>query len=170
MKKEGVFEGLEGTLWEIGEKACDLYGVDLVELELHKGKGRWLVRFYIDRRGPEDESEGGRKGGGGVDVEDCANVSKAISKLLDAKDPIDYAYTLEVSSPGLERPLRRVEDFRAYKGGTVKIRVTEPISGRRNFIGTLLGASEEGVLIKTDTEEEFSIPLKNIKKARLKYL
>lgn len=163
MKKEGVFEGLEGTLWGIGEKACDLYGVDLVELELHKGKGRWLVRFYIDRRNLGDGNEEG------VDVEDCANVSKAISKLLDVKDPIDYTYTLEVSSPGLERPLRREEDFRTFTGSMAKIRVIEPMSGRRNFIGTILDASEEGVLIRTDTEEELRIPLKNIKKARLKY-
>jgi len=151
---------LEGTLWNIGEKACGLHGVTLVELEVQKGKGKWLVRFYIDREGGEED---------GVDVEDCAEVSRAISKLLDAKDPIDSPYTLEVSSPGLERPLRRAEDFKAYAGSEVKIRVKDPVSGRKNFTGTVLGVSDEGVSIKTETEEEFTVPLKNIKRARLIY-
>lgn len=151
---------MEGTLWRIGERACDLHGVTLVELEVQRGKGKWLVRFYIDREDPE---------GGGVDVEDCAEVSRAISKMLDAKDPIDSPYTLEVSSPGLERPLRREEDFRTYTGSEVKIRVREPVSGRKNFTGTVLGVSEGGVSIRTEAEEELSIPLKNIKRARLVY-
>ncbi|MBN1573944.1 MAG: ribosome maturation factor RimP [Deltaproteobacteria bacterium] len=160
MEQEGIFEGLEGVLWRIGEKACDLHGLSLVELEVQRGKGKWLVRFYIDREGPE---------GGGVDVEDCAEVSRAISKMLDAKDPIDSPYTMEVSSPGLERPLRREEDFRAYTGSEVKIRVREPLKERKNFTGTILGVSGEGVLIREGTEEELSIPLKNIKRARLIY-
>ena len=151
---------MEGTLWSIGEKACSLHGVTLVELEVQRGKGKWLVRFYIDREGD---------GKGGVDVEDCAEVSRAISKLLDAKDPIDSPYTLEVSSPGLERPLRRREDFETYAGSEVKIRANEAVSGRKNFTGTILGVSDEGVSIRTETGEELTVPLKNIKRARLVY-
>jgi ribosome maturation factor RimP len=163
LEQEGIFEGLEGTLWKIGEKACGLHGLSLVELEVQRGKGKWVVRFYIDREGP------GEGEGGGVDVEDCAEVSRAIGKMLDAKDPIDSPYTLEVSSPGLERPLRREEDFRTYAGSEVKIRVIEPVSGRKNFTGTILGVSGEGVSVRTETDEEFSIHLKNIKRARLVY-
>ena len=132
-------------------------------MEVERGKGKWLVRFYIDR---QDSDEMGIVG---VNIDDCAQVSRAISKLLDVKDPIDTAYTLEVSSPGLERPLRKEEDFKIYIENVVRIKVKEPISGRKNFTGTITDVSEKGVLIKTETEDEFLIDLKNIKKARLKY-
>lgn len=163
MEQEGIFEGIEKTLWSIGEKACELHGLTLVEMEVEKGKGKWLVRFYVDR---QDLDETGIVG---VNIDDCAQVSRAISKLLDVKDPIDSAYTLEVSSPGLERPLRREEDFKTYIESVVRIKVKEPISGRKNFTGIITDVSEKGILIKTETEDEFLINLKNIKKARLKY-
>ena len=146
---------LEDALWAMGESACELHGFSLLEVELNKGKGRWLVRFYIDSEN-------------GVDVDDCAMVSRTIGRFMDARDPIDYPYTLEVSSPGLDRPLRRAEDFAKYSGDHIKIKTKEPVSGRKSFTGTLQGISDGIVIIETIDGEKFDISLSNIKKARLK--
>ena len=148
--------GFEKVLMQCGERACSLHGFDLIEMEVHKGKGRWILRYFIDREG-------------GITVEDCAQVSSTVSSLLDAKDPIEAPYTLEVSSPGIERPLRREEDFVKYSGKEVKIRTEHAVFGRKNYFGVLLGVRDGSVLINDEEGGEVSIALNNIKKARLKY-
>ena len=155
LERKGPDNVLEEILWSTGERACDLFEISLVEVEVHKGRGRWLVRYYIDK---ED----------GVDVEDCATISNTISRFLDAEDPIDFPYTLEVSSPGIDRPLRKEGDFRRFIGSEVKIRTENPIDGRRNFLGTLHGVENGNILVEIEEGNEAKIPLQNIKKARLK--
>jgi len=129
-------------------------GFELVEVE-YKGAagGQNVLRVYIDS--PK-----------GITVDDCARVSRQVSALLDVEDPIAEAYVLEVSSPGLDRPLTRREDFARYAGETVKVRMSEAVLGRRNFKGTLVGLEGDAVVVVVDNER-FSLPIARIERARL---
>lgn len=103
-------------------------------------------------------------------VEDCAEISHAVSAVLDVADPIAGAYTLEVSSPGIDRPLVRREDFVRFAGERVRLETEEPIAGRRRFLGRLEGIAGDDVLIEvgpSDPPERVSVPLACLKRARL---
>lgn len=129
-------------------------GFELVEVEYKgAGGGQNLLRVYIDS--PK-----------GITVDDCARVSRQISAALDVEDPIAEAYVLEVSSPGLDRPLTKREDFERYAGETVKVRMNEAVLGRRNFKGTLVGMEGDAVVVVVDNER-FSLPIARIERARL---
>jgi ribosome maturation factor RimP len=102
----------------------------------------------------------------GITVEDCAEVSRAVSALLDVEDPIIGAYTLEVSSPGLDRPLTRPEDFSRFAGFEAKLETRAPIAGRKRFRGRLIGL--DGNLVRIATAEgEASLPIGDLQRARL---
>ncbi|MBK8160482.1 MAG: ribosome maturation factor RimP [Rhodospirillaceae bacterium] len=106
------------------------------------------------------------KDGRVMSVEDCARVSRAVSAILDVEDPISGAYSLEVSSPGIDRPLTRPKDFDRYAGHEAKIETHEPIEGRKRFKGILKGVANENV--KIDSEgAELALPLNQIAKAKL---
>jgi ribosome maturation factor RimP len=94
-------------------------------------------------------------------------VSRTVSRFLDAKDPINGPYTLEVSSPGLDRPLRREDDFKAFAGNDVKIKTEIPVEGQTSFSGKLLGIIDGSVIVMGEDDREFRIPHRTIKKARL---
>jgi len=115
-------------------------GYELVRLRLMGGLSKTL-QIMADR--PE----------GGIDVEDCARISTALSAHLDVEDPIEDAYTLEVSSPGIDRPLTRLKDFDLFEGYEVRIETTEMIDGRRRFKGVLAGVEGQDVLINIETPE-----------------
>ena len=153
---QGYLDSLTVTLWAIGQQGCDLFGMDLIEVEVNRGRGRLLVRLYIDREQ-------------GVTVDDCARVSRAVERLLDAKDSIQGAYTLEVSSPGLDRPIRKEEDFIKFRDREIRVKTEIPIDGRTHFSGILLGISDGSVIVLGEQNEEFRIPHRSIKKARLVY-
>jgi len=116
------------------------------------------LRLYIDKLDASDTE--------GVVVSDCSAVSRQISALIDVEDPIRGHFNLEVSSPGLDRPLRRLKDFQRFVGSTVTLKTVMPFDGQRNFKGELLEASEEAVTIGTDNEE-LSVPMSAIEKARI---
>lgn len=98
---------------------------------------------------------------GGIEVDECAQISTAVSAVLDVEDPIEDEYTLEVSSPGIDRPLTRLKDFAAFEGYEVKIETTEMIDGRRRFKGALAGVEGEDVLLAIEENgEELTIGLK----------
>ena len=109
-------------------------GFELVRLRLMSGKTR-ILQIMADK--PE----------GGIEVDDCAAISTAVSATLDVEDPIEDEYTLEVSSPGIDRPLTRLKDFKAWDGYEAKIETTELIDGRRRFKGALAGTEGDEVLI-----------------------
>ena len=90
---------------------------------------------------------------GGMEIDDCAVVSKAVSALLDVEDPISDAYTLEVSSPGIDRPLTRLDDFNAWKGHLVRIEMAEPVEGRRRFKGFVSDVCGTEVVVQSDHQE-----------------
>lgn len=141
-------------------------GYELVELEHPSG----LVRVYIDHLAPAP----GAATEAGITVDDCERASKQVSAVLDAMDPIPGHYTLEVSSPGIERPLRTAAHFAAMVGKRVKLELSEPLAGtippRKRFTGTVLGvapgASGDEVALEVDGET-YGIPLRALGRARL---
>jgi len=108
-----------------------------------------------------------RSSDGGMNVEDCANVSRAVAAILDVEDPLSGAYTLEVSSPGIDRPLTRLADFERFAGFEAKIEVLVPVDGRRRFSGRLAGLDDGDVLLHGD-EGEVRLAFAEIAKAKLK--
>jgi ribosome maturation factor RimP len=115
-------------------------GYELVGVELRPGeRGGELLRVYIDREG-------------GILLDDCSAVSHQLSGVLDVEDPIKGEYSLEVSSPGLARPLFELEHFARYTGSKAKVKLSSPIEGRRNFTGQLAGVEGEEVLLQVDNQ------------------
>lgn len=134
-------------------------GFELIEREFVSEQGRWVLRLYIDRIAQE---------GGPVTIHDCATVSRAISAMMDVENPIPGAYALEVSSPGIERPLRRKKDFERFAGEMISLKTQYPIDGRHTFTAVRLqGVTEENIIVQ-DGEKEWILPLEAIKKAKLK--
>jgi ribosome maturation factor RimP len=131
-------------------------GMELVDVEFGGPSGRQTLRLFIDKPG-------------GVSLDDCTSISRAVSAALDVEDPIEGAYDLEVSSPGLDRPLRTPEHFQKYAGERVKVKTYAPISetdNRKTFIGKLLGFEEGKVVVDVDGRE-YRVPKELISKANV---
>jgi len=143
---------------EIAERVARDYGLEIVHCDVLGDRGATLLRIFIDK--PE-----------GVTHEDCARVSNELSVILDVEDLIPNRYTLEVSSPGLNRGLYKPADYERFKGSVVRIRTAEPIDGRRSFKGELQGIEGDQVSIVTDAgtdrEQTFKFALDQIAKANL---
>ena len=135
------------------EPTVERLGYELVDLEARLGGKGGLVRVFIDKPG-------------GIDLDDCETVSRAVSALLDVEDPVPGNYNLEVSSPGLDRKLTKVEHFQRFEGEIVKVQMRFPIEGRRRFRGTLVSSDDENIVVDVDGESH-SLPLKTIDTARL---
>ncbi|HKJ21175.1 MAG TPA: ribosome maturation factor RimP [Woeseiaceae bacterium] len=135
------------------EPTVERLGYELVDLEDRLGGKGGLVRVFIDKPG-------------GIDLDDCETVSRSVSALLDVEDPVPGNYNLEVSSPGLDRKLTKVEHFQRFEGETVKVQMRFPIEGRRRFRGTLVSSDDENIVVDVDGESH-SLPLKTIDTARL---
>lgn len=146
-------EDLKERLWELLELPILKKKMELVDIEWRRERTGWVLRLYIDKPG-------------GVTIGDCAKISELAGHLLDKADLIHHPYNLEVSSPGIERPLKRKEHFERFIGERAKITLNNPISGRRNLVGTILGV-EEGVLKFSVEGEVWEIALSNIKRANL---
>lgn len=131
------------------EKTVTGLGFEVVDVELPRGNG--LIRVFIDSAS-------------GINVEDCAAVSNHLTRLF-AVEEVDYG-RLEISSPGLDRPLRRPDDFRRFEGQRAQLRMRVPLQGRKNFVGTLKGVSDEQLKFEVDGVL-MSLDLAQIEKARL---
>ena len=130
------------------------------------GMGYELIRVAMSKGGTLQimiEPADGRP----MDVEDCATLSRALSAVLDVEDPIPSTYTLEVSSPGIDRPLTRAKDYVRWAGHIARVETTQPIEGRRRFKGTLLGLENGTVRIRLDDGTEADVPLSQISRAKL---
>lgn len=139
-------------LWSIVEPVVESKGLELLEVEFQREPRGWVLRLYIDREE------------GGVTLDDCVSVSREVGDLLDVKDPIGCRYHLEVSSPGLDRPLRRPKDFVKWLGH--KIRVTTMGEGKGVIQGVLVGFEEGAIEVQT-TAGLRRIFLEHVAKARL---
>jgi ribosome maturation factor RimP len=140
---------------------------DIIEPSL-EGMGYELVRVLMQgRQQPVLQIMAERKDGAAMTVEDCADISRQISALLDVDDPIEGAYSLEVSSPGIDRPLTRPKDFEAYAGFEAKLETAEPVDGRKRFRGKLLGLDEQGRVKLAAEGREWAVPLTIVKGAKL---
>ena len=135
------------------EPSIERLGYELADLEVRLGGKSGLVRLFIDK--PE-----------GVGLDDCEKVSLAVSALLDVEDPVPGNYDLEVSSPGLDRKLTKVEHFQRFMGQVVKVKMRFPVAGRRRFRGTLLSMDDENIVVEVDGESH-SLALAAIDTARL---
>ncbi len=138
---------------ELVEPAVVGLGLELWGVEFHSAGKSSLLRIYIDS--PE-----------GVTVDDCARVSHQVSGILDVEDPIPEHYTLEVSSPGMDRPLFTLKQFEAFRGYRAQIKLRVPFEGRRNFKGLLSGVEGDEVLLIVD-DEEYLLPIDYIDRANV---
>ncbi len=131
-------------------------GMELVDIEykIGRGRGRGILRLYIDK--PD-----------GVKIDDCERVSKRIDSILDKSDIIGGRYLLEVSSPGLDRPLKKEEDFKRFIGRLIKVKTFSPIDNQKTFVGTLKDYKEEVVTLEIKEGKIIEIPMKDIAKANL---
>lgn len=131
------------------------------------GMGFELVRVAMSRGGGTLQIMIEPADGRPMDVEDCATLSRALSAVLDVEDPMPGAYTLEVSSPGIDRPLTREKDYVRWAGHVARVETTQPIEGRRRFKGTLLSLENGTVRMKLDDGKEADVPLSQIFRAKL---
>jgi ribosome maturation factor RimP len=128
-------------------------GMELVDVEYRRESNGWVLRLYMDKTG-------------GVTLDDCTRISQEVGRSLDVEDFISTPYVLEVSSPGLNRPLKRTEDFMKYRNQIIKVKTFDPIENRRHFKGKLLDVSENRIEIGMEGRV-FQIPLPNVSKANL---
>ena len=131
------------------------------------GMGFDLVRVAMSRGGATLQIMIEAADGRAMDVEACAAMSRALSAVLDVEDPIPGTYTLEVSSPGIDRPLTRPKDYARWSGHLARFETAEPIEGRRRFKGTLLGLQDDTVKLRLEDGQEAALPLASVTKAKL---
>jgi ribosome maturation factor RimP len=137
------------------------YGLEIFDVQFRREAPGMILRVQIDRPGPAASAEES------VSVEDCARVSRDLSAVLDVEDVVPTAYTLEVSSPGLDRPLRRPEDYRRFTGRRAKVVMRERVDGQGFFKGRLGGVEGAEVLIEADDGRTHRVPLNLITRANL---
>jgi ribosome maturation factor RimP len=129
-------------------------GYEFVGVEYQSNPKNRLVRIYIDREPA------------GIGIEDCERVSREVSALMDVEEPVSGQYTLEVSSPGIERPLFEADHFRRFAGETARVLMDVPVDGRRKFKGAIVSADEATVVLLVDGVE-YELPLADIRRAEL---
>ncbi|MEG2337741.1 MAG: ribosome maturation factor RimP [Clostridium sp.] len=130
-------KSLELTIEEFTAPLVESLGYELVDIEYIKEDGEWYLRFYIDSEN-------------GIQIEDCAAVSRAVGDRLDEVDPIKESYYLEVSSPGLDRPLKKESDFIKYNGKKIKIKFYKPFMDKKFVEGILNGYTDNNIIITID--------------------
>ena len=150
-------DDLKDKIWQFAEPVALSEGLELIHVECVKMHSRWVFRLFLDKDG-------------GVTLDDCTAVSNQLGDILDVHDLSGGPYTLEVSSPGLDRPISRDQDFEKFQGAKVKIRTHIKIDGSRNFQGTLVNYAEENgrKVVRIDVAGKiFNIPQNEIAKANL---
>ena len=144
---------IKDKLIELIEPVIESTGLELIKLHYIPGRNGKLL-LYIDSEN-------------GINVDHCEKVSKVISELLDEHDPIEHAYSLEVSSPGLDRPLVKAKHFIRFQGSAVKVKTIEPVEGSRNFHGIMIRADQEGIKLQKEDGSVLDLPYTSIDSANL---
>jgi ribosome maturation factor RimP len=140
-------------IWSLAEPLCESEGLELVQVEYQRESAGRILRLYVDKPG-------------GIRLDDCVGVSRQLSDILDVYLEAVGPYNLEVTSPGPERPLAKKEDFDKFNGNRVKIKTYQPLNGRKNFTGVLLGIAGDAVSLQIDGQT-ITLAYGNISKARL---
>jgi ribosome maturation factor RimP len=144
------------ALTELIEPEAKAEGLELVRVKMMGGTSDPTLQVMAER--PDTRQ---------LSLEDCARLSRRISDLLDEKDPIEHAYRLEVSSPGIDRPLTRIGDYADWQGHEARIVLTEKLDGRKVFQGSLLGVEGETILVDVPVQGRFALPFASIQSAKL---
>lgn len=145
----------------IAERVAASRGLEVWDVQSRREASGHVVRVFIDRPGPAATPEES------VSIEDCELVNREIGTILDVEDPLPFAYTLEVSSPGLDRPLRGAPDYVRFTGRLAKIVVAEPVDNQKAFEGRLRGVEDEAVLLEAARGRMHRLPLRLITRGRL---
>ena len=145
----------------IAERVTRSRGLNVWDVQSRRETAGHVVRVFIDRPGPAATPEES------VSIEDCAQVNREMSTILDVEDPLPFAYTLEVSSPGLDRPLRDTGDYKRFEGRLAKIVVREPVDNQKAFEGRLRGVEDGYVLLEASNGRMHRLPLTRITRGRL---
>lgn len=146
-------EIIRKKVMELAREATEIAGVELFDVELLGQRGKMIVRVTIDNEQ-------------GIGIKDCERVSRQLEALLDVEDPIQGSYTLEVSTPGLDRPLRGIEDFERFRGRLARVVTTERIANQTFFIGRIKSVKGDTIVLELENKE-VEIPYKIVSKARL---
>ncbi len=141
-------------LTELLSPCVEALGYELVGVEYHPNSVNALLRVYIDKEG-------------GIELDDCVAVNQQVSGVLDVEDPISSKYTLEISSPGLDRPLFNLSDFERFIGSQVKIRLSRPIERQRNFKGQIVAVNEYLITVEEADGKQTELDFNFIEVARL---
>lgn len=151
VKKKGFlvdYNRIEKEIWQLTEPLVASAGAEIIDVEYVKEAGSWYLRIYIDREEP-------------VDLDLCEQVSNLVSAALDKSDPIEQSYFLEISSPGVERPIKREGDFIRFAGSPVLLKLYAPEDGSKEFTGALGGLVDGAVVLET-TAGTRSFPLEKV--------
>lgn len=165
MREDARLEQMRAAAERVA-RSCDL---EIFDVQYRREPVGWVLRVMIDR--PPAVDDEGRTlvdpPERSIGVEDCQRVSHDLSAILDVEDPVDRAYTLEVSSPGLERALRHRQDYERFAGRLAKIVVREAVNGQMHFEGRLRGVEDDGVVLESGKTKVARLPLDNIVRGRL---
>jgi ribosome maturation factor RimP len=146
---------------EIAARVAAAYGLEIFDILMRREGKQQVLRVVVDRPGPAAKPEES------VSIADCEKVSHELGTILDVEDLVPASYTLEVSSPGLDRPLRRAEDYARFAGRMAKIVTSEPVNRQTAFRGRLRGLEGDVVLFESEGGKSIRLPLKLISRARL---
>jgi ribosome maturation factor RimP len=150
-----------GQIRAIAERVATTHGLVIWDIQSRREANGHVVRVFIDRPGRSATPEES------VGIEDCEQVNREISTILDVEDPLPFAYTLEVSSPGLDRPLRDASDYRRFVGRLAKIVVKEAVDNQKAFEGRLRDVDDENVVIEAPNGRTHRLPMRLITRGRL---
>src|SRR5687768_659474 len=137
----------------IAERVAASHGLTIWDIQSRRETSGHVVRIFIDRPGPASTPEES------VSIEDCEQVNREMSTILDVEDPLPFSYTLEVSSPGLDRPLRSAGDYQRFAGRLAKLVVSEPVDKQKAFEGRLRGLEQDDVLLEAPNGRMHRLPL-----------
>jgi ribosome maturation factor RimP len=154
-------QGLAELIRPIAERVAAAHGLEVWDIQSRREAAGHVVRVFIDRPGPAATAEES------VSIEDCARVAEDLGTLLDVEDVMPGEYTFEVSSPGLDRPLRSADDYRRFAGRWAKIVTSQPVERHTAFNGRVKGIEGDDVLFESEGKKLMKLPLRLISRARL---
>ena len=147
---------IEEKTTALAEPVAESHGMELVDVEFKREPTGWVLRLFVDKEG-------------GVNLDDCSLISREVGTVIEVEELIEQHYTLEVSSPGLTRRIKKLADFDRFKGKFIRLKCFEAIDGSKNMNGKLLGIEGDNVILEKDGKE-FKVLYKNIAKANLEFV